>query len=437
MSAAATEVRLRDADLTRPAGSGLARRVRNIVDTCALVGVCALLMFGVLAFGAVRESSTFVLEMGAALIACLWVVGHLLSGELPVFATTTLHLPMVVFGALVGLELALRIPAYTFATASDAAKLVAYFLLTLVVTQCCKTDRALTKMVFALSIFGFVVAIFGIAQSFTSPYRLYWGLFGASRVGALAYGPYVNHNHYAGLMEMLTPLPLMLAVSRSHRRKVILLGFAAIVMGGTIVLSLSRGGLLAFAVELCLLGVVAARRSSRIAGALAGVVVITIAFVVWLGSSSAQTQVHRLRSASKDVELRVQIARDSMTMFASRPWLGWGLGEFQFDFPRYRHYYSDEFAETAESDCVQLLVETGVVGVACALWFLVALYAGAFQRARNWNRDSASAIRLAALVGCSGFLVHSIWDSNFHVPANAALFFVLCGIAMVNTNGDR
>jgi hypothetical protein len=44
---------------------------------------------------------------------------------------------------------------------------------------------------------------------------------------------------------------------------------------------------------------------------------------------------------------------------------------------------------------------------------------------------------LAAFVGCCGLLIHSFLDFNLHVPANAALFYVLCAIAAQNTESSR
>jgi hypothetical protein len=38
-------------------------------------------------------------------------------------------------------------------------------------------------------------------------------------------------------------------------------------------------------------------------------------------------------------------------------------------------------------------------------------------------------IRLGAELGCCGLLVHSFFDSNLHIPANAAWFAVLAGLA--------
>ena len=45
--------------------------------------------------------------------------------------------------------------------------------------------------------------------------KLYW--IRTPRFGGWIYGPYVNHNHYAGLMEMLAPIPLIFALTRRAR----------------------------------------------------------------------------------------------------------------------------------------------------------------------------------------------------------------------------
>jgi hypothetical protein len=59
------------------------------------------------------------------------------------------------------------------------------------------------------------MAMFALLQSLSSPDKLYW--FRTPRSGGWIYGPYVNHNHYAGLMEMLFPIPLVFAFTRFAR----------------------------------------------------------------------------------------------------------------------------------------------------------------------------------------------------------------------------
>ena len=65
--------------------------------------------------------------------------------------------------------------------------------------------------------YGAVVASFAVLQGMAPNGKLYW--IRALEQGGYIYGPYVNHNHYAGLMEMLTPFPLVLAATQLHRRE--------------------------------------------------------------------------------------------------------------------------------------------------------------------------------------------------------------------------
>jgi O-antigen/teichoic acid export membrane protein len=47
----------------------------------------------------------------------------------------------------------------------------------------------------------------------------------------------------------------------------------------------------------------------------------------------------------------------------------------------------------------------------------------------NWTENVNGSLTVAALLGCIGILVHSFLDFNLQIPANAALFYVLCAIA--------
>jgi len=130
--------------------------------------------------------------------------------------------------------------------------------------------------------------------------------------------------------------------------------------------------------------------------------------------------------------LRWTIDKDGIRVFAHKPMLGWGLGTFPVAYPQFRSFYTTFFINDAHNDYLQFLVETGAVGFAIVLWFVVALYRNALQRLRDWPDDISSAVTLACLLGCTGILVHSLVDFNLQIPANAAWFYVLCAIARVS-----
>ena len=83
----------------------------------------------------------------------------------------------------------------------------------------------------------------------------------------------------------------------------------------------------------------------------------------------------------------------------------------------------------APNDYLQLLVETGLAGFSIAVWFLLLVFRQPSGKLKNWTETASGAMTVAALLGCIGILVHSFLDFNLQIPANAALFYVLCAIA--------
>src|ERR1700735_3130313 len=70
-------------------------------------GLCALLIFGVLAFGAVDEWSTFAFEAGAAVLFLVWAGNQVVSRQVKL-SKNPLHLPAFLFFGLILAQVALR-----------------------------------------------------------------------------------------------------------------------------------------------------------------------------------------------------------------------------------------------------------------------------------------------------------------------------------------
>ena len=102
--------------------------------------------------------------------------------------------------------------AYRHSTYAETLLYAAYGMLGFVVTQTLRKSSQFQWLAKAVTVYGGAVAAFAVLQGIAPNGKLYW-LWPSAQGGAI-YGPYVNHNHYAGLMEMLTPFPLVLAASR-------------------------------------------------------------------------------------------------------------------------------------------------------------------------------------------------------------------------------
>jgi O-antigen ligase len=263
--------------------------------------------------------------------------------------------------------------------------------------------------------------------------KLYW--MRQPLLGGWIYGPYVNHNHYAGLMEMLVPIPMVIAVSHLAPEKTrIIAGTAAAVMVGTIFLSGSRGGMLAIFVELATLGSLLYRRKKevRIALGVAAFAVVLVSLLLWLGGKELTTRVTSISTEARGEisgGMRLNIDRDTSRMFTHRPMLGWGLGTFPVVYPQFRSFYTNFFVNEAHNDYLQLLAEMGLFGFATMTWFLFIVFRQVRRKAFKWTSDVSGALTLACALGVLGILIHSLVDFNLQVPANAALFYVFCAMA--------
>jgi O-antigen ligase len=300
-----------------------------------------------------------------------------------------------------------------------------------VTTQSLSRTAQVRTFAFFFVVFGFLVALFSIVQQFTWNGNLYWVV--PNRQNGWVYGPYVDHAHYAGLMEMLVPIPLVFAMmSRWQQPQRVFFGFVSLVMASTIFLSQSLGGIVAFAVQLLFLAILMGVRE-RSRRQLLLLLVIAALLALWLTMLSPggiSERIVRLQDplGKAGAGNRVHIVKDSLKMIAARPVLGWGLGTFPVVYPSFRSFYTSFFVNAAHNDYVQITVETGVAGFALVCYFIVTFYRVGLQRIANWRKDVRAAVILAGIVGITGILIHSLSDFNLQIPANAALFFALAAL---------
>jgi O-antigen ligase len=394
-------------------------------------GTFGLLLLGPLAFGAVEPWSIFMIEAGSAMLFALWIGKQVIQNKIRI-RQNSLFLPMGMFGVLLASQLTFRITAYFHATMSAAMLYISYGALCFLASQSLVYSAQARRLALIISIYGGAVASFALVQGISSNGRLYW--LRQPRMGGWIYGPYVNHNHYAGLMEMLIPIPLVLSMTHlASSRARNLAATAAAFMVGTIFLSGSRGGMVAIVTELVIFGVILVQRRSgwRTTIGVALFVAIVAVLLIWVGGSDLSQRIASVGLSHSEIsgDIRSNINRDGLRMFLKKPILGWGLGTFPVVYPQFRTFYTNFFVNEAHNDYLQLLVETGLLGFAIMFLFVVVAFKRAIKKLRNWTSDINGTAALTCLMGMSGILVHSAVDFNLQVPANAALFYVLCTLA--------
>jgi O-antigen ligase len=406
----------------------------------ARILLVAALLGAPLAFGAVIPCAWVALGLVAALGLSLWALGSVQQGALRLI-WSPLYIPLALFFLLGVAQYGARLTLDRSETRQALVLLIADLAFFFLAGQLFAGPRSGPLRAFGLTVLVFAgsMGLFAILQFASGAHRIY-GI--VETPGDVLFGPYVNRDHFAGLMEMLIPVAVLYIAGRHGRFSLPALVWrvsAATLAFASLLLSGSRGGLLALSAEIVIamsvLGRAGARTRERrrlaMAAAItfvAGVMLFAYVDPGWVAKRLGS--VAYVDTAWADwAGSRKSMALDALRMWRDHPVLGVGLGDFETAYPRYQSFPSDDWIDHAHNDYVEAVAETGLVGAVLILSALAFFLRLAF---RDWGlpfRSQAGWIRLGAAIGCCGMLAHSFWDFNLHIPANAAWFAVLAGIA--------
>ena len=182
-------------------------REHAVAPYILVAGISAITFFGVLAFGATEQWAVVSMEVGCAFLFLYWMWSATASRELEL-RWNTVYVPVALFGLIAAVQIVAGRSAYAHATRVELWKYAAYGSLLVVANQLGR--NATEKLLKILAAFGSLVAIFALVQYLTYNGKIYW----TWPALPTSFGPYVDHSHYAGLMELLTPIAFALVFSR-------------------------------------------------------------------------------------------------------------------------------------------------------------------------------------------------------------------------------
>jgi O-antigen ligase len=346
----------------------------------------------------------------------------------------------------------LPISIYTYSTKTEFFKVLAYIGMFFLITN--TPGIRIKRIVVIIISVGFCISLLGILQKLTGTKDIYW-VRDASY--ATHFGPYVNRNHFAGYIGMVIPVALGLLVSRfasvaffknADRRSIaaefqshffanLLLTFVIVIMISALFLSLSRGGILSFAVVVvafCTL--IGFTRLSAIMGRgwriIASVLVITLVFLMWLGLDPVLNRLSNLSPGA-----RYDIYLDTINMAKDFPVFGTGLGTFQYIYPGYKTLQSQAYYYHAHNDYLELISDSGLVGFVIVLSGFIMFFWKTLVRWWERRHYYAKGVALGGVCSVIAILAHSFTDFNLHIPANALFLSIVLGLTYNTVNLKR
>jgi hypothetical protein len=299
---------------------------------------------------------------------------------------------------------------------------------------------------------GVLMAMVGIIQKALWNGKVY-GFWEPVNVGTVAFGPFINRNHFAGWMLLALPIAVayfasqvakgMVGVKPGWRRRIIwfstpdasravLTGFGILVMGLALVMTLSRSGISCFLLAMLLSGFNVLRRQTTTSKQRWLSTYLVLVFVVAIGWAGIDAIAARFADVDWKLGGRAGAWEDAWRIHEAFPWFGTGLNTYgsatlllqQFE-KATAHYVE------AHNDYLQLLVEGGWL-IAMPALVLMGLFGWQVRSRFREGRDDRTGywIRLGAVTGIIAIAFQEIVEFSLQMPGNAAFFTILCAIAL-------
>jgi O-antigen ligase len=444
----------------------------------AEVGLSVAVCFAVLAFGGTAAffliPQLIVLSLGALLLG-FSLRSTVASIRLPLAAPLLLValvllqiLPLPsslapLFGAL--RDDSLGPVHFTFSvapyqTVSHLLLLITYLIAFYLVLLVCQDRNAKKRLVYVLVCLGTFEALYGLVQYLTGWQQIF--TYVKKYYLEEATGTYINRNHFAGLLEMVLPFAVALALHKARKLgragvrtevparslfsstelpQVVLWLFLASLIFSALLFSRSRMGFVSALASL--IAVLALAGTSQLSARTRTLVAAlfflgVVGLAVWIGSDPVITRFETLgQEYSQTGQNRISIWFDTLKLIYQHPLFGSGLGTFAVAYPSVQTAFLDLFVDHAHSDYLEVVSELGLPGgillFGSILWVLT-------QAVRHYpeREDSfETVVCLGSTGSITAILVHSLADFNLYIPANALVLAVILALAWSVAQNNR
>jgi len=293
-----------------------------------------------------------------------------------------------------------------------------------------------------------VILILGIAQSLYGMFEFFSGhrqilyLKGPEAVT----GTFINRNAFAGYLLMVIPLAMGYLFARQSMEggrfpnwrarlsnldgKSLLLAFGIILMILALLFSSSRMGIGSLLLSFTLITFFFRNpeRERRISRTSILILLFALLWAAWIGLDAV---ISRFLTTPEDMEGRVRIWKDTLSIFKDFPLVGSGLGTFVQIYPLYRSFPIRGLVTHAENDLLQLASEVGLIGMGLigVLFFYLLIQALSQLRSLRYD-DPKRYLGIGGLVGIFALIFHSLVERNLQIPSNAFLFIILWALVL-------
>lgn len=335
------------------------------------------------------------------------------------------------------------------ATISEFMRFSSYLIFYVLSVQIFSDKDNIKKGVKTVSIFGFILAFSSICQLFLRKDYALWLRYVPDN--AMIVGPYVCHNHYAGLMEMIFPLSAILYLynkptfiygsfrermidswGRSKMMESLKYAFFALTIAVSIFLSLSRGGIIGLlfgsVVFFSLLQFFVYKNKTGFINS-AFFVVIMAFIITWFGWGDITSRFSDIKNEIEGLSYsRLAIWQDSLPLIKDFFVTGSGFGTYRWIFPAYLTFNGTRIVDHTHNDYLEFASNGGIIAIILIGLFLYSMITTGFKILKGRKDRYPVMVCIAAFSGLISIFLHSVFDFNMQIPANALYFVFLCSL---------
>lgn len=390
-------------------------------SSCILSILLSLLLFCIPVFPDVKiaRPKLLLIEVGLSCLVASWLLAAFVKAKLFVRRIPIAGpLFCYVATAVIYFSLAPNRPVAAGELTRIILSLLAFIAITHAITG--HRDRAIVVSGYLAG--SFLAILYGILQH----YGGFWIVVVPPQTRiASTFG---NPIFFAAYLVVMLPLALGLFLSL---KKTVSRGLTVLLLaGGTYALlhTQTRAAFIGFAVSGIVFAFLSLKsRSSR--------TIFTLLFIaVTVGAVAAGNGIWHREQA------HFLIWRDSLAMWLAHPWTGTGLGTFHLSFPLYA---SEELKQLwppgkfivndAHNEFLQVLTETGIIGLGLYLWLLVAFFRSAAAIAAERSGRERYLI-YGCIASCAGILAQNFFSVDMRFTISSVSLFFVMGIVMTFTD---
>lgn len=313
------------------------------------------------------------------------------------------HAPLYLLVAILALLVAMMLSMYGAISISSSLKEISkwleFLVLILVGTQYIRTRRQLWLLVV-------MICLAGVSQGFYGFFQAFFNLGPQSFIrdtSLRVYGTFGQPNPYAGYINIPLSIALALLLLGSSWLTRILAGLAAVLLAITVYLTQSRGAEIALVSALIFIVIVGMPHLRKPIALLALAVVcfLQLFFAGWIPTYVLRPvfkllgteQISFVAPSTQDYSTAERLAHwiAGIRMFLTHPLTGVGIGNYPDAYPS---YYLTIFVNSlghAHNYYINIAAETGVIGLAAFLLFLIAIFVAGGSAFCAVNRKYAEA----------------------------------------------